>query len=53
MVTKVTTGKNSTKRRTKAFAAAVMGKLSGQILERLKQAEEGHLREVDASLAGQ
>ena len=43
MVTKIKTDKKSTKRRTKAFAAAVMGKPSGQILERVKPAAPEHL----------
>ena len=38
MGTKVKTGTNRTKRRSKALAAAVMGKPSGQIQERVKQA---------------
>ena len=43
MVTKIKTDKKSTKRRTKAFAAAVMGKPSWQILERVKPAAPEHL----------
>ena len=38
MVTSVTTGKKSTKRRTKAFAQAVLGKPTGVIQERVKAA---------------
>lgn len=51
MVTKVKTGKKSTKRRTKAFAAAVMGKPSGQILERVKQATPEHFGIVSVDCA--
>ena len=51
MITKVKTGKKSTKRRTKAFAAAVMGKPSGQILERVKQATPEHFGIVSVDCA--
>ena len=51
MVTKVKTGKSRTKRRTKAFAAAVMGKPSGQIQERVKQAGPEHFGVVSVDCA--
>lgn len=51
MVTKVNTGKKRTKRRTKAFAAAVMGKPSGQILERVKRAAPEHFGIVSVDCA--
>lgn len=51
MVTKVTTAKKSTQRRTKAFAAAVLGKPSGQILERVKQAGLEHFGIVGVDCA--
>lgn len=51
MITKVKTGKKTTKRRTKAFAAAVMGKPSGQIQERVKQAAPEHFGIVSVDYA--
>jgi len=51
IVTKATTGKKSTKRRTKAFAAAVMGRPAGQIQERVKLAGPEHFGIVSVDCA--
>lgn len=50
-VTKTTTGKKSTKRRSKAFAAAVMGRPAGQIQERVKVAGPEHFGIVSVDCA--
>ena len=51
LTTKPTTGKKSTKRRSKAFAAAVMGRPSGQIQERVKAAGPEHFGVVRVDCA--
>ena len=50
-VTKPTSGKKSTKRRSKAFAAAVMGRPAGQIQERVKVAGPEHFGIVSVDCA--